>query len=144
MDNLLATLGAFLVWGLRLSMVGLCLYGALTRKFFLIRIGLSGLAGSIIGWGGIYMLVDFTIGFLVTAFGLVMMWFVNPGMLTLLRRRRGSWIQINDKKIWVPRGKGVDVSIEFTINPPSPVTKIQKSILPKKGEDEEKYKDRMR
>jgi len=127
-------------------MLGLCLYGALSRKKHFIGFGLSGLAGSIMGASAVYMiLVDFTIGFLGLIFGLAMMWFVNPGMLTLLRRRRGHWIQVNDKRVWVPRGKGVNISLEFTMNPASPpTTKIEKSILPKKGEEEEEYKDRMR
>lgn len=138
-------LGDILVWGLRLSMLGLCLYGLLSRKKHLIRFGLSGLAGSIFGWGMVHMILgDPITGFFAVLFGLALIWFVNPGMLKLLSRRKGYWIQINDKKIWVPRGKGVDVSIEFTMNPPNPATKIEKSVLPKKGEKEEDYKKRMR
>ena len=102
------------------------------------------MGGSIFGWGVPYMiLVDPVTGFFAVLFGLALIWFVNPGILKLLWRRRGHWIQINDKAIWVPRGKGVNVSIEFTMNPLSPATKIEKSVLPKKGEKEEDYKKRM-
>ena len=127
-------------------MVGLCLYGALSRKKHFIRFGLSGLGGSIFGWGVTRMiLVDFTTGLLAVIGGLALVWLVNPGMLMLLRRRRGHWIQVNDKKLWVPEGKGVSVSLEFTMNPASPpTTKVEKSVVPKKGEKEEEYKDRMR
>ncbi len=126
-------------------MLGLCLYGVLSRKKHFIRLGLSGLGGSIFGWGMTHMiLVDPVTGFFAVLFGLALVWFANPGILMLLRRRRGHWIQINDKAIWVPRGKGVNVSIEFAMNPASPATKIEKSMLQKKGEEEEEYKDRMR
>ncbi len=114
------------IWGLRLSMLGLCLYGVLSRKKHFIRFGLSGLGGSTFGWGITRMiLVDFTTGFLAVLFGLALVWFVNPGMLTLLRRRRHR----------------VRIDLEFKL---TPATKIEKSVLPKKGEKEEEYKNRMR
>ena len=148
----MVNLGDILVWGLRLSMLGLCLYGYLSRKKHFIRFGLSGLAGSILGWGMTHMILgiflataDPITGFFAVLFGLALIWLINPGILKLLRRRRGAWIQVNDKRVWVPRGKGVNISLEFTMNPASPpTTKIEKSILPKKGEEEEEYKDRMR
>ena len=109
-------------------MVGLCLYGALSRKKHFIRFGLSGLAGSIFGWGITRMLlVDPIPGFFAVLFGLALIWLVNPGILMLLRRRRG--------------GRTVIIDLEFKL---TPTTKVEKSVLPKKGEKEEEYKDRMR
>ena len=142
----MVNLGDVLVWGLRLSCLGLCLYGSLSRKRHFIKFGLSGLGGSIFGWGVPYMiLVDPVTGFFAVLFGLALIWFVNPGILNLLRRRKGYWIQINDQNFWVPQGsRGIGISLEFTMNPPSPATKIEKSVLPKKGEKEEDYKKRMR
>ncbi|KKN41111.1 hypothetical protein LCGC14_0726720 [marine sediment metagenome] len=121
-------------------MLGLCLYGLLSRKKHFIRFGLSGLGGSIFGWGVTHMILgDPITGFFAVLFGLALIWFANPGMLKLLRRRKGSWIQINNQNFWLPRGS----YLEFTMNPPSPATKIEKSVLPKKGEKEKDYKKRM-
>lgn len=124
-------------------MLGLCLYGALSRKKHFIRFGLSGLGGSIFGWGITRMiLVDFTTGLLAVIGGLALVWFANPGMLMLLRRRRGHWVRFNDKEYWIPPGgRTVTIDLEFEL---TPATKVEKSVLPKKGEKEEEYKDRMR
>ena len=126
----MVSLADALIWGLRLSMVGLCLYGALSRKKHFIRFGLSGLGGSIFGWGITRMLlVDPVTGFFSVLFGLALIWLVNPGILMLLRRRR------------IPRERTVIIDLEFKL---TPTTKVEKSVLPKKGEKEEDYKDRMR
>ncbi len=128
----MANLAGALVWGLRLSMLGLCLYGVLSRKKHFIRFGLSGLGGSMLGWGMIHMiLVDPVTGFFAVLFGAALVWFVNPGILMLLRRRR------------VHRHR-IHIDIEFKLASPSPATKVEKSVLPRKGENEEEYKKRMR
>ncbi|MEE8355102.1 MAG: hypothetical protein V3S09_04670 [Candidatus Bathyarchaeia archaeon] len=125
-------------------MLGLCLYGVLSRKKHFIRFGLSGLGGSIFGWGMTHMiLVAPVTGFFAVLFGLALVWFVNPGIFILLRRRRGAWIQVNGRKFWVPRGKGISIDIHLDLISPIPGTKIEKSVLPKKGENEEDYKKRM-
>ncbi len=126
-------------------MLGLCLYGLLSRKKHFIRFGLSGLGGSIFGWGMIHMILgDHITGFFAVLFGLALIWLINPGIFMLLRRRRGAWIQVNDRKLWVPRGKGVSIDIHLDLASPSPATKVEKSVLPKRGEKDEEYKDRMR
>jgi hypothetical protein len=130
-------------------MLGLCLYGLLTRKKHFIRFGLSGIGGSIFGMGMTHMiLVDPVTGFFAALFGLALVWFVNPGILMLLRRRRGRgyWIQINDQKLWIPSGVReveIDVYLEF-LKTANPARKVEKTMAPKKGENEENYRKRMR
>lgn len=138
-------IGDTLIWGLRLSMLGLCLYGLLTRKNHFIRFGLSGIGGSIFGWGMTYMiLVDPVTGFFAVLFGIALVWFVNPGILKLLRRKKGYWIQINDQKLWIPSGvREVEIYLEF-LKTANPAMKVEKTMIPKKGESDEDYKKRMR
>ena len=129
----MANLGDVLVWGLRLSCLGLCLYGVLSRKKHFIRFGLSGIGGSMLGWGMTTMILSdpFT-GLFGVVFGLALVWFVNPGLLKIWNRRKV-------RKIYLE----FHISLEG-LKTANPAMKVEKTMIPKKGESEEDYKKRMR
>lgn len=140
-------IGDVLIWGLRLLMLFICVYALLIRDKPLFKIGLSGLGGSLLGWGLITMLLDDPAkGLFGLGFGFAILWYsLLPGLIQIWQHRKGHWIQINDQKIWVPPGaRGIDIYIELIRNPSNPASKVEKSVLPKKGEKDEEYKDRMR
>ena len=142
-------IGDTLIWGLRLLMIGICLYGLLTRKRHIFNMGLGGLGGSMLGWATTMILSDPFTGLFVVVFGLALIWFANgPTLLKLwnLRKRKGYWIQINDQKFRIPPGVReveIDVYIEF-LKTANPARKVEKTMAPKKGENEEDYRKRMR
>lgn len=126
-------LGEILVWGLRLFMIGICLYGLLTHKRHIFNIGLGGLGGSMFGWGMTMILSDPFTGFFGVVFGLALIWIANGQALLKIWSRRKA------RKIYLE----FHVSLEG-LKTANPAMKVEKTMAPKKGESEEDYKKRMR
>lgn len=115
-------------------MIGICLYGLLTRKRHLFNMGLGGLGGSMLGWGMITMILSdpFT-GLFGVVFGLALIWFANgPALLKIWNHRKV-------RKIYLE----FHISLEG-LKTTNPAMKVEKTTAPKKGESEEDYKKRMR
>jgi hypothetical protein len=142
-------IGGIIGWSIRLSFLGLCLYGLWRRNFRILRIAISGLGGNFLGWGTVEIIMGpnriyGALGFII---GLGMITAVTgPSLLWLWRRKRqkGYWIQINNQKFRIPPGtKEVDVYIDI-LRTANPALKVEKTMAPKNGEKDEDYKERMR